>query len=573
MQIHARKLLKVLSLILAWYILSTCLSLYNKKTVGKKYGLFGNHPFPAPLLMSSIQFACQTGLAKIVFLLGLAQRTTSRRMPWSDYFRLVVPNGFTTGLDIGFSNTSLVFIDLAFYTMCKATVPVFLLFFAFVWGIEKPSLELIGVVVVIVGGLALLVKGETHFDLLGFGLVMTASCLSGLRFTLTQVLLHGHQNSAALGGPLEVLEQLTPIMSITALLFSLAWEELWNVLPSSVYFNSVEHAILTTLAIALGALIAFLMVWTEYQVIKETSALVFMIAGTVKEVVTVLAAVIFFGEKLTWINVIGLVIVMVGVLLFNYHKYRKLKATPPSPRKRVKQVDGATYAAVEASEDSADGESKPLRRPYGGSSGGVSANGGLANNGSMSSPVPAAAAGTAVATVLSVSSSPQGTGGGSHGNHQAVPGVLSRAIAGLLTRAQGGGATGAPAAVGGSELSPLLPPGGGSSINDSSGYRSLPMVSLTRDRDRERGAAERGTDVEGMVVGVGNAGGDPAVAIALSGAGISGPQRATRPGSRGLLAAVAVEGAGEGAMGLAAPHQPLMAQAQLLPQAPSPQLR
>ncbi|GIL52194.1 hypothetical protein Vafri_8132 [Volvox africanus] len=529
MQIQPRKLFKVLSLILAWYILSTCLSLYNKKTVGKKYGLFGNHPFPAPLLLSSVQFACQTGLAKIVFLLGLAQRTTARRLPWSDYFRLVVPNGFTTGLDIGFSNTSLVFIDLSFYTMCKATVPVFLLFFAFVWGIEKPSLELIGVVVVIVGGLALLVKGETHFDLLGFGLVMTASCLSGLRFTLTQVLLHGHHHSAALGGPLEVLEQLTPVMSITALMFSLAWEELWDVLPSSVYFNSVEHTVLTMLAIVLGALIAFLMVWTEYQVIKETSALIFMIAGTVKEVVTVLAAVLFFGEKLTWINLIGLVVVMIGVLLFNLYKYRKLKAAPSPSRKRVKQADGTTYTAVETSDDNADGESKPLRRPYGGSSGGVSTNGGIANNGSISPPVSAAA--VAVATASSVSSSQLGASGGCHGNHQTMPGLLSRTVAGLLTRGQGNGAAGTPAATT-VELSPLLPSGGGSSINEiPSGFRSLPMVSSARDWDRERGPAERSTDVEGMVVGMGSAGGDPAAVIALSGAGISGPQRATRPGS------------------------------------------
>ena len=48
-----------------------------------------------------------------------------------------MPNGITTGLDIGFSNMSLVFINLSFYTMCKATSPVFLLLFAFIWGIEK----------------------------------------------------------------------------------------------------------------------------------------------------------------------------------------------------------------------------------------------------------------------------------------------------------------------------------------------------------------------------------------------------------------------------------------------------
>ncbi len=36
-----------------------------------------------------------------------------------------------------------------------------------------------------------MVKGETNFDALGFVVVMTASMLSGLRWTITQVLLQG----------------------------------------------------------------------------------------------------------------------------------------------------------------------------------------------------------------------------------------------------------------------------------------------------------------------------------------------------------------------------------------------
>ena len=51
-------------------------------------------------------------------------------------------------------------------------------------------------VVVISAGLLLLVKGEAEFHLLGFTLVMSAACLSGLRFTLTQVLLHGKKGES-----------------------------------------------------------------------------------------------------------------------------------------------------------------------------------------------------------------------------------------------------------------------------------------------------------------------------------------------------------------------------------------
>jgi solute carrier family 35 protein C2 len=49
----------------------------------------------------------------------------------------VLPNGVVTGMDIGLSNTSLVFITMSFYTMCKSTTPIFLLLFAFAWRLEK----------------------------------------------------------------------------------------------------------------------------------------------------------------------------------------------------------------------------------------------------------------------------------------------------------------------------------------------------------------------------------------------------------------------------------------------------
>ena len=48
-------------------------------------------------------------------------------------------------------------------------------------------------VLVISAGLGLLVAGETEFNLAGFVIVMVASALSGLRWTITQVLLQGSQ--------------------------------------------------------------------------------------------------------------------------------------------------------------------------------------------------------------------------------------------------------------------------------------------------------------------------------------------------------------------------------------------
>jgi hypothetical protein len=84
------------------------------------------------------------------------------------------------------------------------------------------------------------------------------------------------------------------------------------------------------------------------QVIKETSALTFMIAGTVKEVVTVITAVLVFGDKFGLVNGIGLVIVIGGVLLFNWYKLHKLRQ---QVRQRIHSKDTSLDVDLEVDDD------------------------------------------------------------------------------------------------------------------------------------------------------------------------------------------------------------------------------
>ena len=75
-------------------------------------------------------------------------------------------------------------------------------------------------------------------------------------------------------------------MSGTVLLMSLLVEHLWSSLPGSPYFASPTHTGVTALILCVGALLAFMMVWVEFTVIAQTSALTFMVAGTFNDVVT-----------------------------------------------------------------------------------------------------------------------------------------------------------------------------------------------------------------------------------------------------------------------------------------------
>ena len=75
-------------------------------------------------------------------------------------------------------------------------------------------------------------------------------------------------------------------MAITVGVMSLFIERLWEVVPGSPYFDSAASLATTAAIILFGGVIAFLMVWTEFTVISETSALTFMVAGTFKEIIT-----------------------------------------------------------------------------------------------------------------------------------------------------------------------------------------------------------------------------------------------------------------------------------------------
>lgn len=86
-------------------------------------------------------------------------------------------------------------------------------------------------------------------------------------------------------------------MSVTVAMMSLMIERLWLVLPGSPYFDSIQSLLTTTMIMLFGGTIAFFMVWTEFTVIAETSALTFMVAGTFKEIVTGLS---IYCTELVW---------------------------------------------------------------------------------------------------------------------------------------------------------------------------------------------------------------------------------------------------------------------------------
>lgn len=301
--------------ILLWFTFATVLSVYNKWMFSLDH--FG---FPYPLFVTTIHMTIQFLLAAALRFIYPRRYRPETRPNLQSYGTKAVPAAISTGVDIGLSNVSLKTITLSFYTMCKSSSLIFVLIFAFLFRLEKFSLPLVAVILVIFGGVLLMVASETSFVLSGFILVMTASVCSGLRWSLTQLLMR--DKNMGMDSPAAAIFWLSPIMGITLAIISILWEG-WDRVFSTPFFDSLASTIKTIMMLTLPGFLAFCMVMSEYYIIQRAGVLPMSIAGIAKEVSTITISAWFFGDELTPLNITGVAITTCGIALFTYHKYRK----------------------------------------------------------------------------------------------------------------------------------------------------------------------------------------------------------------------------------------------------------
>ncbi|RKP37644.1 triose-phosphate transporter family-domain-containing protein, partial [Dimargaris cristalligena] len=302
------------SLIFIWYCFSTGLSLYNKWLFGKS-----QMDFSFPLFTSGLHMLIQFILAGAIMLCLPGQRP--RQTPSiRDYFTKVLPCAVATGLDIGLSNLSLRNITLSFYTMCKSSSLAFVLLFAFMFGLETLRLSLIGIIAMISVGVLLMAASEVEFVMAGFVQVMLAAAMSGLRWSLTQILLQ--DASIGINTPVASMFFLSPLMALCLFTGAVFSEDLHAISDSSV-FTSGALATQMSFIIFLGGVLATLMVTAEYQLISRTSVVTLSVAGIFKEVVTIILSTVTFKDKLTPLNLVGLAITLLGIGIYKWIKLRK----------------------------------------------------------------------------------------------------------------------------------------------------------------------------------------------------------------------------------------------------------
>ncbi|RNA07899.1 solute carrier family 35 member C2 [Brachionus plicatilis] len=319
-----RSVLLSLLTILIYYCFSISLTFYNRY-------LFVTYQYP--LSITIIHLIVKYVLSSLIrstlnFYHFIKKRPAKSEyqqritLNWFLYTTRIIPTAIASAADIGLSNWSLQFITITLYTMSKSTVILFILFFSILFQLEKWRKSIILVILSISCGLFLFTFHSTEFHLFGFVLVMIASFMAGLRWTLAQAITQKHE--LGLANPIDMIYHVQPCMILCLLPLAVYIDGI-AIISTDKMFRSdqYEETFGNIMWILYGAGLAFLLESSELLVVTFTSSLTLSISGIFKEICIIYIAVTWNNNKLNTMNTLGLIMCLLGITIHCYMKAKK----------------------------------------------------------------------------------------------------------------------------------------------------------------------------------------------------------------------------------------------------------
>lgn len=311
-----------------WFSTSVLISIYNKWMFGE--GL----DFPFPLFVTAYHQLCLFTFSFLVILIFPKLRPSQPQNSENEKVLLIIPLyimvahilpcAVASAGDIGLSNASLMFIPLSLYTMVKTSSLLFVLIFGLLFRLEKFSWRLVVIVVVMCVSVSMMtmkppakgsVSGNSQHSL-GVVLILLASAFLGLRWCFTQLLL---KKSKYTTNPILTIFYLAPGMGIFLFIFALFLEGWVNF--SSLPVWSDQGFVWTIALMTFPAVLAFVMTVSEFKLLTLIQILTLSIAGVAKELFTIAMSALIFGDTLSILNGVGLLITILNILWYHYHRW------------------------------------------------------------------------------------------------------------------------------------------------------------------------------------------------------------------------------------------------------------
>jgi drug/metabolite transporter (DMT)-like permease len=140
--------------------------------------------------------------------------------------------------------------------------------------------------------------------MLGFVLTVLGTVLAAIKTVVTNRVQVGRLKLH----PLDLLLRMSPLAFIQTMIYSYVTGEMTEV----VEFCQTKLTFSVIIALLINGIIAFFLNVVSFTANKKTSALTMTVAGNVKQVLSIVLAVIIFNLNITFMNLAGIMLTLVG---------------------------------------------------------------------------------------------------------------------------------------------------------------------------------------------------------------------------------------------------------------------
>ncbi|KAF8635587.1 hypothetical protein AX15_000235 [Amanita polypyramis BW_CC] len=305
-----------------YFLLNLSLTLYNKSVLVK---------FPFPYTLTAMHALCSAVGSSVLLRSNVASLQDMRQslpLSWKEVTTLILFSTLFT-VNIATSNASLGLVTIPFHQAVRATAPLFTMLVSQILLGTRSSRDKLTSLLPVVAGVAFATYGDYYFSYWGLILTFTGTILAALKTVATNMLQSsGSSDSSTYAhvpftfffrclqprptlpklSPLEHLHFLSPLAFVQSLLLAHLTGEL-----KAVYHYTRNHlSYIQQIFLMMNGILAFGLNIASFGANRRVGAVSMSVAANVKQVLTILCAVIMFDLKISPANAIGIILTLVG---------------------------------------------------------------------------------------------------------------------------------------------------------------------------------------------------------------------------------------------------------------------
>lgn len=296
-----RQMLTIVFLCILWYIVSSSNNVIGKMILSE---------FPYPVTVTMVQLTSITLYSGPFFNLWGVRKYVD--ISWRFYFRFIVPLALGKFLASVTSHISIWKVPVSYAHTVKATMPLFTVILSRLIMRERQPKAVYWSLVPIIVGVGIATMTELSFDVIG----LISALLATMGFSLMNIF-----------SKMVLKETGVHHLRLLHILGRLA---LFMFLPVWVYFdlfNVLKHPAISTGDYRVIALLFTdgVLNWLQnilaFSVLSLVTPLTYAVASASKRIFVIAISLFILGNPVTWLNIFGMLIAILGVLCYNRAKY------------------------------------------------------------------------------------------------------------------------------------------------------------------------------------------------------------------------------------------------------------